>query len=439
MALYSMKKHIQKIILIIALITFAFILVLQYGCSIRNENAEGKTVVSYYTWTGSYGIKLLKENLAQFEKENPTIKVNLINSPEDAASGFVKLKAMLLSGTSPDVVVLYDPLFHVFSTKDVFLDLNPYIAKDSTFNKDDYFPRAYQFCQYQGKQLAIPRGQNTYILYYNKDLFDKAGLKYPDDTWDWKVFLNACQKLTKDTNGDGRPDQYGFRYGGDPSAFIWQNGGDYFNADKTQCTLDKPEVIEALQFITDLINKYKVAPQAAMMKDQDVFQAFMSGKVAMTYGGRFYSRVFQDIKAFKWDVAPPPHGKIRATQCDYTLFAIAKNSKHADAAWKLVSYLSGPEIQKRASKTLDDIPVLKSVAESPEFLDPSLPPANVKEFINAIDYSRCVSERGMDAEMLDKITSQLDMVNINAMTAKDAGKKMTEEVNQILQERQSKR
>jgi len=431
-------NNTHKIMILFGILSLVLVLMIPTGCSLSPDNADGKTVVSYYTWTGSNSLKLLQENLAQFEKENPTIRVNLINEPGDAATGFVKLKTMLVAGTSPDVVVLYDPLFRVFSTKEVFLELDSFINKDSTFNQDDFYPRAYKFCQYQGKQLAIPRGQNTYILYYNKDLFDKAGLKYPDDTWDWNVFLSACRKLTKDTNGDGRPDQYGFRYGADPSAFIWQNGGDYFNPEKTKCTLDKPEVIESLQFISDLINKYKIAPQASQMKDQDVFQAFMSGQVAMIYGGRFYSRVFQDIKGFKWDVAPPPHGKFRATQCDYTLFAITRNSKHPEAAWKLVKFLSGPEVQKKSSRTLDDIPVLKSVAQSTEFLDPSLPPANVKEFLNAIEYSRSVSESGLDAEMLDLITPDLDMVNIQAETPKDAGKNMTRKLNKILKDRELK-
>jgi multiple sugar transport system substrate-binding protein len=105
------------------------------------------------------------------------------------------------------------------------------------------------------------------VVYYNKNLFDQAGVAYPQAGWSWDDFLKAAQALTKDTNGDGATDQYGV--GTELEAirlapFVWQNGGEIVDdpAKPTRLALDTPAATEAFQWFVDLQVKHHVAPDA---------------------------------------------------------------------------------------------------------------------------------------------------------------------------------
>ena len=130
-----------------------------------------------------------------------------------------------------------------YQTRDVLLDLTPYIEGESYDLSQLDANAVKDFTTADGTQFGLPRDLNVIALYYNKDMFDAAGVAYPDDTWDWAKLVEVGKQLTKDTNGDGTPDQWGvYTETTDMenawSSFVWQAGGDILSADGTTSALD---------------------------------------------------------------------------------------------------------------------------------------------------------------------------------------------------------
>jgi len=189
--------------------------------------------------------------IARFEEKYPNIKVNLEIIPDDTY--FQKLNAEYVAGSPPDIFNGGAP-DSGWPYWDKLLDLKPFI--EANINKDDYF---YGFVDAQnlaGKYVGLPRNWVDLVMFYNKDLFDEAGIEYPNEHWTWEEdLLNAAKALTKDTDGDGNPDQWGFWTGPDVlnmDGYVYASGGAVLSEDKSRCLLDSPESIESIQFRGDL-------------------------------------------------------------------------------------------------------------------------------------------------------------------------------------------
>jgi multiple sugar transport system substrate-binding protein len=199
-----------------------------------------------------------------------------------------KLQTGLAGGAAPDVFAMDGPLFPDYATRDVLLDLSPYVQQEGydLTKLDDNAVR--DFTLADGRQMGLPRDLNVIALFYNKDLFDAAGVAYPDDTWDWAKLVDVGKQLTKDTNGDGKPDQWGLYTETTDmenawSSFVWQNGGDVIAPDGKSIALDTPQAAGGIQFLQDLIWKDKVVPDPALFAETG--DAFEQGKAAMEING----------------------------------------------------------------------------------------------------------------------------------------------------------
>ena len=203
------------------------------------------------------------------------------------------------------------PLFPDYQARDVLLDLKPYIDKygyDLTQLADQGVA---DFTTADGGQYGLPRDLNTIVLYYNKDMFDAAGIPYPDDTWDWEKLREVAKQLTKpDGNGDGKADQWGFyTETGDMENFwlstVWQNGGDVLAPDGKSTVLDTDQAAGGIQFVQDLIWKDKVMPDPAISATTG--DAFEQKQAAMEANGSWLVPTYQaaDINL---GIAPLPKG-----------------------------------------------------------------------------------------------------------------------------------
>ena len=180
-----------------------------------------------------------------FTAANPNIKVDVTVADWDAY--WDKLQTGLAGGAAPDVFAMDGPLGPDYQSRDVLLDLTPYIEAESydLGQLDDNAVK--DFTTKDGVVFGLPRDLNVIALYYNKDMFDAAGIAYPDDTWTWDKLVEVGKQLTKDTDGDGTIDQWGvYTETTDMenawSSFVWQAGGDILTEDGTKSALDKPEI-----------------------------------------------------------------------------------------------------------------------------------------------------------------------------------------------------
>jgi multiple sugar transport system substrate-binding protein len=346
--------------------------------------AQGKTVSILWGFWGSPEEAVSHQQVAAaFMKEHPEIKVETWNQPYQ--DYFTKIQALWAGGdpkTIPDIAFLWPT--PKYAAEGVLENLDPYIQK-SGYNLNEYWPGLLESAKYKGNVYGFPRDIEADVLYYNKTLFDKAGVKYPDENWTWDDLLAAAQKLTvKDANGNVK--QYALAMENDNKYDILlnQNGGaildDYRNPSK--CMLSDPKSVQAVSFFADLLAK------GYAMKDADLGQAggdqgaFQSGQAAMIIQNTSRVSAFNKANlAYDVAVAPIPKGGKRYNPAGGAAWVMSAKSANKDAAWTFLQWLQSANGGEKIYTERGEIfPALQSVANSPTFLT-NQPPANKQAII----------------------------------------------------------
>jgi multiple sugar transport system substrate-binding protein len=336
-----------------------------------------------YTASGSQEATLA-EMVKAFETANPNIKVQV--EVVAYADYYTKLNTMVNAGSSaPDVFEVGYENFVTYASKGVLLDLSPQIAADKDFKPDTYKKLAYDAFKYDGKQYGMVEAFSDVVMFYNKDLFDKAKVEYPKASWTWKEELEAAQKLTDAKAGvwgTFAPIQFYEFY-----KTIAQNGGSIFSSDNKTVTVNSKENVEALTWMLDKARKYKVSPalndDTFNQPDADL-NAFKAGKIAMLRAGIWNFGGFKDLK-FKWDIALEPGNTKKAHHFFADGLTVSKDTKNAEAAWKFVKFMtSNPAaVNKRIEKGWS-VPAVADAAIMDSYYKQT-PPESKKVVIEALD------------------------------------------------------
>lgn len=408
------------------------------GCERRAANGP-EVKLTLGCWEGPEGLASLERLLDRYREQNPNVSIEIQQVP--GLQYYQRLKIQLAAGVAPDIMQLAYNELPSFAERGALQPLDDLIRRDG-FPISGMFDEIIPALKYEGRFYGLPRGWTTFVLYYNKDMFREAGVPFPHDGWTWDDFLDACRKITKDTDGDGRIDRFGadapFQWDGIAS-WIWQNNGRMFTPDMTRCLLDSPESIEALQFLADCQHKYGVFPSPEQAQDLGGgSEMFRNGRQAMFIQGRWASQAFRgakypDGRTIDWDVAEVPVHKRKATVLFANCYVLRRDGPNLEEAWKLMQWLTGVEGQKHQAATGRDMPSFVEVARSPIFLDPDNPPENDGIFLEAARTARPLEiDPSLDA------WGELVNVEINEIfiVRKDVGKAMREvtpRVNAILE------
>lgn len=345
------------------------------GSEAQGSQAGQKATIRYTRWGLPEEMNGTKKLITAFEEEHSNITVKLESSSWDQY--WEKIQTEIASNTAPDAMLMDGGWYlSQFAPKGVLSDIGALMKKDD-ISKDDYFD-VWKTFTYQDTVYAMPRDYNSIVLYYNKDLFKKAGVtEYPSDDMTWDQAVELGQKLTLDKNGKNATDagfddknitQYGLylptnNVDSTIETLIWQKGGKLMSEDGTQCLIDSAESKSAFQFLYDLTYKYKVAPSASEALKYGE-EAFPSGKFAMVYQGSWLQSSLTESK-FEWDIAVAPTFGAQKIWCTQSVGnAILKFSSNQEAAWEFIKFMSGKEGQKIMADSHDSIPVLKDVAEN---------------------------------------------------------------------------
>ena len=228
-----------------------------------SSHFEGASVeLILYTWTEVTEQAANQELIAEFEREHLGIKVRLQNVP-GSKEAMQKLQTMMAAGTPPDVMSLHGAYYYPFASKGTLADLEPFIQQDPDFDLADFYPGLVKVSRWEGTLFSLPRYTSVYTLIYNQALFDAAGLAYPDPQkpWTWDEYLAAARKLTRNPETPtGSWGVYIDFWGSRVFPWLWQNNADLMNEDRSQCVIDSPEAIEALDFVRALRWEHRVAP-----------------------------------------------------------------------------------------------------------------------------------------------------------------------------------
>lgn len=352
-------------------------------------SAQESTEITYMMWGSPEELAVWQTIVDEFEAANPGITVNVDVS--DWTSYWDKLKTLVAGGTPPDVFAMDAPLYPDWQTRGVLLNLQPYIDQDPAA-LEAFYPVTLEAYKREDGYYGLPRDFQTIVLFYNKDMFDAAGVEYPTADWTMDDLKAAALSLTADTDGDGVIDQWGFAtdlY--DMELFwseaIWGFGGEIINPEGTETLLTEGAARDAWKFITEMVvtDKSIPDPDQSAQYGNDVFAA---GRAAMTTIGHWVVPQYSTLP-FAWDVSAMPAGPVaHATSVNSAGFVIAKDSKSPDAAWEFVKFATSEAGQSRLTELGFAIPVLPSVAESPTYLEQTSAPINHKVFLDALEYAK---------------------------------------------------
>lgn len=335
------------------IVFFAVVFVCPAGC--REDEAPAEIVLRVANW-GSPAVEssfmtLERQIREEFERLHPGVRVQFEQIP-----GFgqyaPKLLMMHVSGSMPDVLSLDASSGAAFMDNGVLRDLTPFIAADRAFRLDDYFPRLVDVFRRGDKLYSIPFDFTPMMMYYNKRLFDAAGVPYPQPGWTWDDFLRIAEALTVVSPDPGKPpSQYGFYFMNVMPfwlPWLWTNGGDVLDPEGQRATgcFDGPRSVEAVQFLADLMLRYHVAPTLEESKAAGV-DLFRSGQAAMDLKGHWMMIDYQ-ADGIDFGVAPLPTNIGRPTTVVYvTGLSISAKAKHPDVAWEYIKFMTRKDVQIR--------------------------------------------------------------------------------------------
>lgn len=392
-----------------------------------------------FTYTPPDEEALNLELIRQFEQAHPNIKVELQNAPGGSQQAMTKLQTMISGQAGPDVMAIHGAFFIPMASKGALMDISDR-AKQSG-DEADFSPAILDICRYEGRLYSLPRYTSVYSLFYNKTLFDEAKLAYPGTgaTWTWDDYLKTAKALTKDTSGDGKPDQWGCIidfWGARVYPWLWQNGAALMNEDRSKCVLDTPEAIEAVQFLHDLRFKHKVAAASDNAEQNAALNAFTQGHIGMYMTGPWDIQLLRQTQGLQWDVAPLPEKKQKATLLGTENYAIWSGTKHPDEAWTLFRYLLGPEAQTLMADKLEKMPSRTTVLNGP--YASAQTDHNRKVFVESLQYARQPENIPEWSQVKDLIQNQLDLIWVGKKTVAAGLKTAAADVNATLKKLRGK-
>lgn len=434
-----MKKTNKRRTAIISLVTAGA--VLMAGCGQDGGGSKGtsapasgdktqmEATLRFAFWVPEQE-EALKKSIAEFNKVYPNIKVECELTQWNQY--FTKLQTELAGGTAPDVFMNQTFYFLTLQDANAAEPLNEYIERDQV-DMSKHNQKVLDIYTLDDQLYVMPQDWDSECVIYNKDLFDKYNVPYPEEL-DWNPvdggsFTETAQLMTVDKNGKNAldpefdPDNietYGFLTNNSNNCFYWNfiymNGGDI---DK----YDDPKSIEAMNWAQELITKYKVSPEVSQVSSMGVDSMFATGSVAMYTMGNWVLKTLEDTCDFNWGVAMMPKGPNgRATCVNGVGPSIYSGSKNKEAAWELVKWFGSEESQRimgetgtvlpsreeyhqsfvdfYAGKGIDVSAFKESLTEAETFIAPIVPHWNEKS---------------------EAVTKNFDLLFMNKQSAQEAG------------------
>ncbi|MCD2440713.1 sugar ABC transporter substrate-binding protein [Agromyces sp. SYSU K20354] len=347
------------------------------ACSSSGSSGGGgeDVTITYGIWDENQQ-PAMEDIAAAFTAEHPNVTVDIQLTPYKEY--FTKLQTSVSGGAAPDVFWMNGPNFQLYASNGVIAPLD-----DQGIETADYPQGLIDLYTFDGKLYGAPKDFDTVALWYNKELFDAAGVAYPEAGWTWEDLKAAAAKLTDPAKG-----QFGIaasQYGQENFYnSIAQSGGEVISADGAQTGYDTPEALEGIELWTDLIAA-GASPTAQQMTDTNPEDFFLSGKVAMFQNGSWAAVAYADNAdiAEKVDVAPLPAGEDGNQSVIHGIGNVANaKSDNLDIAKQFAAFASSEQAAEIQAETGTVIPAFTGTQQA--WVD-ALPQYDLQVYIDALE------------------------------------------------------
>lgn len=316
-----------------------------------------------------------RDLIGRFESEHPGAKVELQTVSWTDINQ--KVTTLVSTNQAPDILNL--DAYANFAGDELLLPADEVLSPET---QDDFIDKFAENGKLEGTQYGIPFVGSVRGLFYNKDIFRKAGVQEPPKTWD--ELRDAAAKI--DAAGETG---YGMPLGPEEaqaefSLFMWGNGGDWVDGDTW--TITRPENVEALQFMSDLANRDKVTqPNPGTTNRTDLWKVFGAGKIGMVMGSNFYPVLLKDQNPkLDYGVAPVPVNGGDPVTLGVEDYLMAFNTtEHKPVVKAFLDFVFAEQNYGRFIETEGFLPVTKSVSDKVAAEDP-----RQKVFIESVEDAR---------------------------------------------------
>jgi multiple sugar transport system substrate-binding protein len=331
--------------------------------------------ITWAFWGEPWEVAINERIIEVFETDYPHIRVETFHRPWN--SYFTELRAKF-QANEPVADVLFWAEVPNDVPKGYFMDLTPRVEAEN-YDLVDFFPALLAPFQVNDRIYGLPRDSDTKVIYYNKRLFNRAGVSYPRSGWSWDDLRELSLALKQ-----AEVAEYSFAYEANDwwMIWMWQNGVQVFD-DKfapTSTDLEQPAAAEAAQFLADLTNVDQVTPPYEQLNSSDIASLFTENNLAMAFGNHALIPAFAQAEGLEWDVVGLPQKERRANLAAGAGYVIAANTDEPDAAWTFLKFLSGPKGQAIFAESGVAVPARRSVAQSDVFME-QRPAHNARVFL----------------------------------------------------------
>ncbi len=337
-----MRKEIHFKAISILLI-FMLTLSILSGC--QNNSNGGKSgqarTYTFATWAAGEELKDFQEIIDRVNLQaDGAYKVEVLSFPSDY---YIKLSTKIAGKKVPDFFWLTQELIAKYAELGAIADLTDQLNASEKLKPDTFYPGVLAAATYKDKYYGIPWIANPLMVYYNQDLFEEAGIAFPDPLggWTWDDFLQIAKQLTvQKTDSQGNAyQQYGYIVDGWPNieTFFWAGGGDIISDDGNEILMDTPQSLEGLNILHEILIS-KVTPQyskVSSLGSNNVW--FEKQRAAMFMGGiqdNFEEKISKlpQEEQFKIGYAPMPVcADGRASGFDWTASTVVSSKLQGDS------------------------------------------------------------------------------------------------------------
>lgn len=331
---------------------------------------DAKTTIQVANWASADELELEEQIAQEFMKLYPDIRVVVESIPNNYKE---KIMITMAAGTPPDVLYLDSVIIPTFINRGLLEDLRPF-TDEYGVDLSIYYANLLQIAESDGALYAIPGNFTPYVMYYNKTLFDEANLPYPTDGWSWDDYLELSIALTRDTDNDGRIDQFGTVFNNWLPGWIpwvWSNGGDVLSSDGKTASgfLNSSQTEESLKFLIDLRTKYNVAPHnRELSATGGTSSLFFTNRIGMAPSGHWWLMTLRKYIAsgdLRIGVVPlpTPDGGQHVTVMYEAGWCVPKGGKHIPEAALVATFFAGETAGRIRAQYGIAIPAIQSLAE----------------------------------------------------------------------------
>ncbi|GGA91992.1 ABC transporter substrate-binding protein [Ornithinibacillus halotolerans] len=422
------------------LISFMILVTLLAACGDKSSSDNGgskdRDVVelTFTTWGSEGHIAMYEELLEEFYEENPNIKVKIESIPH--ADYQQKLSVLAAGNELPDVGWVAERMVPQFINNQILREITE-ITEDKEFDFEDYIPSTLELWQHDGGLYGLPFSTPPMIIYYNKTMFEDAGVETPNELaakgeWTWEQFEEVAKAIS---TGEGVNRKYGARLFNEWTNFAtmpshtFSYGGEMFSDDMSSFEWNSDEGIATFE----LLNRMMFEDKSHVPPGENV--NFESGNVGMFTFMYSYIANVRGITDFEWDIAPLPKGpEGRVPLLGQAGLAAFEGSDHPEEALKLLQFLGSKTGIQASSQFF--VPARKSVLESDEFINvennpprESIELAVINEMGNGFIYPLHEDWAKIESE----IVSGFDKLFAQMATPEEILAEMEEKINPLLQ------